>query len=69
MNDFIQRIGPVDRDIDPVYRVEKARDEDEGKPPEQRKKRPPQEQAAPQQPAEEGPVEGDDGHLHVDVRA
>jgi len=67
MNDFIQRIGPVERDIDPVYRVDRAHDDEGGgKPPEQRKKRQPPEHSA-EQP--EGPVEGDDGHLHIDVRA
>ena len=67
MNDFIQRIGPVERDIDPIYRVEKARDEDDGKPPEQRKKRQPPQQPVEQQP--DGPVEGEDGQLHIDIRA
>jgi hypothetical protein len=71
MNDFIQRIGPVDRDVDPIYRVERARDEDDGgKPPEERKKRQPRQPATDsQQPADAGPVEGDDGHLHIDIRA
>jgi hypothetical protein len=70
MNDFIQRIGPVDRDIDPVYRVEKARDEDDGKPPEERKRQPaPEKQTPTQTPEDLGPVEGDDGHLHIDIRA
>ena len=70
MNDFIQRIGPVDRDIDPVYRVERARDEGDGKPPPQQKRRPPRETQTETQTQEDaGPIEGDDGHLHIDVRA
>ena len=71
MNDFIQRIGPVDRDVDPIYRVERKRDDEGGgKPPEERKKRqPPQQPPDGPQPTEQGPVEGDDGHLHIDVRA
>jgi hypothetical protein len=69
MNDFIQRIGPVERDIDPIYRVEKAKDHDE-KPPEQRKKRhSPEKEMQSQTPEDVGPVEGDDGHLHIDVQA
>jgi hypothetical protein len=65
--DQIRPIGPPDRDIDPVYRVEKAHDEGSGREPEQRKKK-----QQPQPPADatpEGPVEGDDGHFHVDIRA
>ena len=71
MNDFIQRIGPVERDIDPIYRVEKARDEDDGKSPEQRERRPPREKQTQTQKQEEEvrPVEGEDGHLHIDIRA
>jgi hypothetical protein len=68
MNDFIQRIGPVERDIDPIYRVERKRDDEGGgKPPQERKKRQPPQQPVEEQP--EGPVEGDDGHLHIDIRA
>jgi hypothetical protein len=67
MNDFIQRIGPVERDIDPVYRVERANDEGEKREPEQRKKR--REETQTQTPEDVGPTEGDDGHLHIDVRA
>jgi CRISPR/Cas system-associated endonuclease/helicase Cas3 len=70
MNDFIQRIGPVERDIDPVYRVERAHDEGEKREPEQRKKQPPREtQTQTETDETAGPVEGDDGHLHIDVRA
>lgn len=69
MNDFIQRIGPVERDIDPVYRVERAHDEPEGRQPEQRKRRPAPQPEPPADEAAQGPVEGDDGHLHIDIRA
>jgi hypothetical protein len=68
MNDFIQPIGPADRDIEAVYRVERARDEGEGRQPEQRKRRPPQPKPDADE-APEGPIEGDDGHLHIDIRA
>lgn len=73
--DFIRPIGPVEREVDPVWRVERAneREEREGQEEPPRKKsgqwtgdggqeKPP---AAPS----EGPVEGDDGHLHIDIRA
>ena len=73
MNDFIQGIGPVDRDVDAVYRVERAREEEQRRQREreQARKRPPREQPAEgsPQPADQGPVEGNDGHLHIDVRA
>jgi hypothetical protein len=69
MSDFIQRIGPVERDIDPIYRVERATDEDDGKQPPQQKRRPPRETQTQTQEEEVRPVEGDDGHLHIDVRA
>jgi hypothetical protein len=68
--DYIRPIGPVERDIDPVYRVERAHDEPEEREPRERKPRP---RSSPQptadSPQNEGPVEGDDGHLHIDVRA
>ena len=72
--DFIQPIGP-DRDLDPVMRVERAKDEQKKREPErtQRKPAPPEEpqtaDGRPQEEAVEGPVEGDDGHLHIDIRA
>lgn len=69
--DYIRPIGPVDREIEPVYRVDRAPGEHEGRDPEERKRRPrPQSPApaAPEEPAD-GPVQGDDGHLHIDVRA
>jgi hypothetical protein len=72
MNDFIQRIGPVERDIDPIYRVERARDEGQAdQRREQPRKRPPSPETQKQTQAQEneGPIEGDDGHLHIDVRA
>jgi hypothetical protein len=69
--DFIRPIVP-DRDVDPVLRVERAREERERRErdPEQRRQqepRPPQEPVAEAVP--EGPVEGDDGHLHIDIKA
>jgi hypothetical protein len=68
--DYIRPIGPVERDIDPVYRVERAHDEPEEREPRERKPRP---RSSPQptadSPQNEGPVEGDDGHLHIDLRA
>jgi hypothetical protein len=71
MNDFIQRIGPVDRDIDPIYRVERARDDEERRRREEPRKRQPSPETEKQTQTQEdvGPVEGDDGHLHIDVRA
>ena len=71
--DNLRPIGPVERDIDPVYRVERAHDDErEGR--ERREPRPKPNQPAARSPqpadaAPEGPVEGDDGHLHIDVRA
>jgi hypothetical protein len=68
--DYIRPIGPVERDIDPVYRVERAHDEPEEREPRERKPRPQNSpQPAADSPQDEGPVEGDDGHLHIDVRA
>jgi hypothetical protein len=71
MNDFIQGIGPVDRDVDAVYRVEPKGDEAEKREQQQPKRRPPRQPAvgSPQQEEEVRPVEGEDGHLHIDVRA
>ena len=70
--DFIQPIGPVDRDIDPVSRVARANDEREEREQQQKKDEQAaagrgQEEAQPEPP--QGPVEGDDGHLHIDIRA
>lgn len=68
--DQIRPIGPAERDIDPVYRVERARDEREERERQQRKPRPRSSpQPADESPQDQGPVEGDDGHLHIDVRA
>jgi hypothetical protein len=66
--DQIRPIGPPERDIDPVYRVERAHDESEGREQPQRKRRP-QPETQKQTQEDVGPVEGDDGHLHVDIRA
>jgi hypothetical protein len=67
--DPIRPIGPPERDIDPVYRVERAHDEPEEREPQQRRPRPKPRPPAPADTAPEGPVEGDDGHLHIDVQA
>jgi hypothetical protein len=67
--DFIRPIGPVEREIDPVYRVERAHDEREKREQEPREEQPKQEPPAPGEDPAEGPVEGDDGHLHIDIRA
>lgn len=68
--DQIRPIGPHERDVDPVYRVERARDEEEKREqdPQQRQQKK-QKQTQTQTQENEGPVEGDDGHLHVDIRA
>ena len=65
MNDFIQRIGPVERDIDPIYRVERASDDADGKqqPPQQKRRPAPEKQKQTQTQEDVGPVEADDGHL------
>ena len=68
--DPIRPIGPQERDIDPVYRVERAHDERQERERQERKQRPkPQPPAAPEEAVPEGPIEGDDGHLHIDIRA
>jgi hypothetical protein len=73
--DFIRPIGS-DGDLDPVARVERLKDERERREQEAQKRKEregeqagggrPQE-AAPSPP--EGPVEGEDGHLHIDIKA
>ena len=71
--DHIRPIGPVERDVDPVRRVERAKDEDAER--RERRERPKRSQAADRGSQGEGadvaagPVKGDDGHMHVDVRA
>ena len=68
--DQIRPIGPPERDLDPVYRVERAHDEREEREQGGQRRRPrPQPQPAAPEAAPEGPVEGDDGHLHIDIRA
>jgi hypothetical protein len=66
--DYIRPIGPVERDIEPVYRVERAGDEEQQRE-EQPRKRKPAPAPEPETQDEVGPVEGDDGHLHIDVKA
>jgi len=73
--DFIRPIGPSERDVDPVLRVERSREERERRererdaPERERPKRPEQGAEGTPDPGSDGPVEGDDGQLHVDVRA
>jgi hypothetical protein len=67
--DFIRPIGPTERDVDPVLRVERAPGEHEHQEPDKRKRRPPKPPAPAAGETPEGPVEGDDGHLHIDIRA
>ena len=68
--DFIRPIGPVERDVDPIRRVDRAHDEprEEQEQPQRRKQAPQDAETEPQE-TPEGPVEGDDGHLHIDIRA
>jgi hypothetical protein len=65
--DFIRPIHP-DRDVDPLWRVERMKDEPERREQKQEQQKDArgkgQDAAAP-----EGPVEGDDGHLHIDIKA
>jgi hypothetical protein len=60
----------VEREVDPIRRVDRAHDEarEEQEQPQRRKQAPPDAEAE-QQETPEGPVEGDDGHLHIDIRA
>ena len=68
--DFIRPIGS-ERDVDPLTRVQRLKDEREER--EESRREPRKKPASPPQPAPEpvsdGPVEGDDGHLHIDIRA
>lgn len=73
--DFIRPIG-AERDVDPLARVERAHDERERRerrPPEPREERAARsDDARPadaNDPAPDGPFEGEDGRLHIDTRA
>ena len=72
--DFIRPIGQ-DREVDPLLRVERAREERERRERDAEERQERQQQPHPETPeptaeaASEGPVEGDDGHLHIDIRA
>jgi hypothetical protein len=63
----------VDRDIDPVHRVERAKDEERERREQAERRQQQSGQGAggsgQEEPPPEGPVEGDDGHLHIDIRA
>ena len=65
--DRIQPIGPFERDVDPVYRVERAPDHEEKQ--QDRPRQQDQKKQQTQTQEDVGPVEGDDGHLHIDIRA
>jgi len=65
--DPIRPIAPAERDIEPVYRVERSGDDQQKREPPQQREAPPKKE--PQTQDEAGPVEGDDGHLHIDIRA
>jgi hypothetical protein len=66
--DQIRPIGPPERDIDPVYRVDPApEDREQQREPRREPRQKKQTQAQTQEDV--GPHEGDDGHLHVDIRA
>jgi hypothetical protein len=73
--DFIRPIQP-DRDVDPLSRVQRLKDEREKRErdPQRRPPADPGPQTADRGPQEDegstqGPVEGDDGHMHIDIRA
>jgi hypothetical protein len=70
--DFIRPIGS-EHDVDPLARVQRLKDEQREREQQQReepRKRPPAPEPATAAEVEpEGPVEGDDGHLHIDIRA
>jgi hypothetical protein len=74
----MEQIRPIgsERDVDPVLRVTRARDEQrerEEREHEARERPKPSEPqpkpAAPAAAAPEGPVEGEDGRLHIDIKA
>jgi hypothetical protein len=70
--DFIRPIGS-EHDVDPLARIQRLKDEQRER--EERREREPRKQSPAPEPAAapdvvpEGPVEGDDGHLHIDIRA
>jgi hypothetical protein len=70
--DFIRPIGS-EPELDPLARVQRLKDEQERREREQPRRRSPQPAArSPQSETADvpkGPVEGDDGHLHVDIKA
>jgi hypothetical protein len=73
--DHIRPIGPREHEIDPLERVQRLKDEREQRErdPERREPaRPSRQPAADERQEDEkpdGPVEGDDGHMHIDVKA
>ncbi len=72
--DFIRPIGS-EPELDPLARVQRLKDEREERERQkrERKERGPRTADRPAPPAAaglpEGPVAGDDGHLHIDIRA
>ena len=74
MDHYVRPISS-ERDVDPIVRVKRAQDERERREREQQERRereqpkPAAPAAAEAAPQPDGPVEGDDGHLHIDIRA
>ena len=70
--EFVRPIGG-ERDVDALQRVQRMKDQQREQREQQRRKgsqgadRRSQEGASEAVP--EGPIEGDDGHLHIDIRA
>jgi hypothetical protein len=69
--DPIRPIAPAERDIEPVYRVERSGDDQQERERRQERDAPPKKETQTQTQTQDevGPVEGDDGHLHIDVKA
>jgi hypothetical protein len=70
--DFIRPIGS-EHDVDPLARIQRLKDEQRERE-ERRERRDGGRRAADggqeaPPPEPQGPVEGDDGHLHIDIRA
>ena len=66
--DFVRPIGG-ERDVDPLQRVARLKEERERREQQRRRRPGPQPPSDTPEGSDEGPVEGDDGHLHIDIRA
>ena len=66
--DFVRPIGG-ERDVDPLQRVARLKEERERREQQRRRRPSPQAEDGKSEGSGEGPVEGDDGHLHIDIRA